>query len=250
MIRVFAFIGVFLLSIIGLLLLQPGERSASVGFDVTRNSSDTMLARRADALSGRDAPAGNLQLVALQNLQHATDANLSKQAMSPAKSDMRTLTSSALANLRTQSPSAAKTGQHRLASLVSQSMGAVGDNAFLNALLREAKYGTEEFVRLAMIGAARSTSGVKTRWIASARKQSKAMADATAFMSSGTQKTPGFDDTIHIVKQGDSLMKLSVRYYGRTIDYQLIYEANRTVLESPDKIRIGQKLKIPPMTNA
>ena len=90
---------------------------------------------------------------------------------------------------------------------------------------------------------------VKKRWIENARKQSKAMADATAFMTSGTQNTPGFDDTIHIVKRGDSLMKLSIRYYGRTIDYQLIFEANREVLESPDRIRVGQKLKIPPMTN-
>ena len=259
MIRVLAFMGVFLLSIIGLILLQPSERRAfapSDTLDVTRSSSEAMLATRVAApLSEPEvvvAPAPELdsQLVALQKLQRATGASLAKKAMTPAKGDMRALTSSALANLRAKAPSAVQTGQGRLASLVSQSMGAAGDDAFLNALSREAQFSNEKFDKLALVAASRDTSDVKTRWIENARKQSKAMSDATAFMSSGTKKTPGFDDTVHIVKRGDSLMKLSVRYYGRTIDYQLIYEANREILESPDKIRVGQKLKIPPMTNA
>lgn len=260
MIRVLAFMGVFLLSIIGLILLQPSEQRALVPggvLDVTRNDSEAMLTTRVAAPLpapepevAAPAPQAENQLAALQKLQRATDASLAKKAMTTAKGDMRALTSNALANLRAKAPSTAQTGQVRLASLVSRSMGAAGDDAFLNALSREAQIGTEKFEKLAMVAASRDTSDVKTRWIENARKQSKAMADATAFMSSGTKSTPGFDDTVHIVKQGDSLMKLSVRYYGRTIDYQLIYEANREILESPDRIRVGQKLKIPPMTNA
>ncbi len=245
--------GVFMLSIIGLLLLQPNERQASAPSDVlevSRTVSDTMLTAAVVAPQVQENPAPQNQLAALQKLQKATSASLSQKAMTPAKGDMRALTSNALANLRAKAPSASGKGQVRLASLVSRSMGAAGDDAFLSALSREAKYGTEEYDKLAMVGAAVDTSDVKKRWIENARKKSKAMADATAFMSSGTQTTPGFDDTIHIVKRGDSLMKLSIRYYGRTIDYQLIYEANRDVLPSPDQIRVGQKLKIPPMTNA
>lgn len=253
MTRVLAFMGVFLLSVIGLLLLQPdGDRQAR-GFteplDVTRNSSEPMLSTQAVAPVIDPQPAAATQLAALQKLQKATSASMTKKAMVSAKGDMRALTSDVLKNLRGKAPDNVERGQLRLASLVSQSMGAQGESAFKNAVAREAKYGTKEFTKLAMVGAAVDTSDVKKRWIENARKKSKAMADATAFMSSGTQKTPGFDDTVHIVKRGDSLMKLSVRYYGRTIDYQLIFEANREVLESPDRIRVGQKLKIPPMTN-
>lgn len=253
MTRVLAFMGVFMLSIIGLLLLQPDERSAQSSSDrleVSRTVSETMLTTAAIAPAVQENPASQNQLAALQQLQKATNASLSQKAMTPAKGDMRALTSNVLANLRAKQPGAPETGQIRLASLVSRSMGAAGDDAFLSALSREAKYGTEEYDKLAMVGAAVDTSDVKKRWIENARKKSKAMADATAFMTSGTQKTPGFDDTVHIVKRGDSLMKLSIRYYGRTIDYQLIYEANRDQLPSPDQIRVGQKLKIPPMTNA
>ena len=253
MTRVLAFMGVFLLSVIGLLLLQPdGPRQAfdfSETLDVTRNSSEPMLSTRAVAPVIEPQPAAENQLAALQKLQQATTASLATKAMVSAKGDMRTLTSDVLKNLRGHAPDTKERGQLRLASLVSQSMGAQGESDFKNAVAREAKYGTEEFTKLAMVGAAVDTTDVKKRWIENARKQSKAMADATAFMTSGTQNTPGFDDTIHIVKRGDSLMKLSIRYYGRTIDYQLIFEANREVLESPDRIRVGQKLKIPPMTN-
>ena len=253
MTRVLAFMGVFMLSIIGLLLLQPDDRSAGTFgevLDVTRTASDTMLTSSALTPEVQENPASQNQLAALQKLQEATSASLAEKAMTPAKGDMRALTSDVLANLRATTPSVGGKGQMRLASLVNKSMGAAGDDAFLSAVAREAKYGTEEYTKLAMVGAAVDSSDVKKRWIENARKKSKAMADATAFMSSGTQQTPGFDDTIHIVKRGDSLMKLSIRYYGRTIDYQLIYEANRDVLSSPDQIRVGQKLKIPPMKNA
>jgi len=253
MTRVLAFMGVFMLSIIGLLLLQPDAREASgpsSTLEVTRTASDTLLTTAALQPEVQENPASQNQLATLQQLQKETSASLAKKALTPAKGDMRALTSSVLANLRSKSPSAGVSGESRLASLVSQSMGAAGDDAFKNALMREAKYGTKEYAKLAMVGASVDTTDVKMRWIENARKKSKAMADATAFMTSGTQKTPGFDDTIHIVKRGDSLMKLSIRYYGRTIDYQLIYEANRDVLASPDQIRVGQKLKIPPMTNA
>lgn len=264
MTRVLAFMGVFALSIIGLLLLQPGamERQGSAGsLDVTRTGTDTMLSTRLDSTSSvapavaqapAPTPAALSQLAAVQKLQNATQASLSKRAMVPAAGDMRAMTSDVLASLRGSPNGAAATGQSRLAALVSRSIGETGGpgtDAFKDALQREALYGTEKYDKLAMVGAERDTADVKSRWIENARRKSKAMSDATAFMSSGTQTTPGFDDTVHIVKRGDSLMKLSIRYYGRTIDYALIYEANRDVLESPDKIRVGQKLKIPPVKN-
>lgn len=257
MTRVLAFMGVFVLSIVGLLLLQPGNSrnlSSSDPSEVTRTNAETLLSTRLPEPQSETPAAVNndttTQLLALQKLQAATKASLSGEpAVTAGSNEMRSLTSNALANLRATVSGRGQTGQVRLASLVSRSMGTGQVDAFTSAIAREAKYGTEEYDKLAMVSADRDSSDVKTRWIENARKQSKAMADATAFMTSGTNNTPGFDDTIHIVKKGDSLMKLSIRYYGRTIDYQLIFEANRDVLLSPDKISIGQKLKIPPVNN-
>jgi len=48
-----------------------------------------------------------------------------------------------------------------------------------------------------------------------------------------------------VVKKGDTLGKIAKRVYGNVMDYKKIYEANPDVLRRPDKIYIGQKLRIP-----
>ena len=50
---------------------------------------------------------------------------------------------------------------------------------------------------------------------------------------------------VHIVAEGDSLTRLSVRYYGTGNRWQDIYEANRDVLKGENALRPGQRLKIP-----
>jgi nucleoid-associated protein YgaU len=47
------------------------------------------------------------------------------------------------------------------------------------------------------------------------------------------------------VQAGDSLSKIAERFYGDKMLYPKIFEANRDVLDNPDKIEIGQKLRIP-----
>lgn len=47
------------------------------------------------------------------------------------------------------------------------------------------------------------------------------------------------------VKRGDSLWKIAVHFYGDGNLYTKIFEANRDVLENPDLIQPGQKLRIP-----
>jgi nucleoid-associated protein YgaU len=49
----------------------------------------------------------------------------------------------------------------------------------------------------------------------------------------------------YIVKKGDTLGKVAKRFYGNVMDYKKIYEANPDILRRPDKIYIGQKLRIP-----
>jgi nucleoid-associated protein YgaU len=52
----------------------------------------------------------------------------------------------------------------------------------------------------------------------------------------------------HDVVKGDTLSAISKKYYGDANKYNAIFEANRPMLSSPDKIYPGQKLRIPKLT--
>ncbi|MCB0660311.1 MAG: peptidoglycan-binding protein LysM [Saprospiraceae bacterium] len=47
------------------------------------------------------------------------------------------------------------------------------------------------------------------------------------------------------VKSGDTLSKISKHYYGDLMKYNVIFEANKPMLTSPDLIYPGQVLRIP-----
>jgi len=47
------------------------------------------------------------------------------------------------------------------------------------------------------------------------------------------------------VKSGDTLWKIAKEHYGDGSLYTEIFKANQDVLTDPDKIQIGQKLRIP-----
>jgi nucleoid-associated protein YgaU len=49
----------------------------------------------------------------------------------------------------------------------------------------------------------------------------------------------------HEVKKGETLSKIAEQYYGDPSLYSKIFEANRDILDNPDLIKIGQKLRIP-----
>lgn len=57
--------------------------------------------------------------------------------------------------------------------------------------------------------------------------------------ASGAQKE------YYVVQKGDTLQKISEKFFGTTQKWQSIYEANKHILKSPDRIRPGQKLLIP-----
>jgi nucleoid-associated protein YgaU len=52
--------------------------------------------------------------------------------------------------------------------------------------------------------------------------------------------------TLYTVKSGDSLSKIAKAHYGDAMKYLTIFEANRPMLEDPNKIYPGQVLRIPP----
>ncbi len=60
---------------------------------------------------------------------------------------------------------------------------------------------------------------------------------------SGTAAAGG--GKFHTVESGDTLSKISKKYYGDPNQYNKIFEANRPMLSDPDKIDPGQVLRIP-----
>lgn len=59
--------------------------------------------------------------------------------------------------------------------------------------------------------------------------------------------SPEPEATMYTVQSGDSLSKIAKQHYGNASKYTVIFEANRPLLEDPDKIYPGQVLRIPPL---
>ena len=60
---------------------------------------------------------------------------------------------------------------------------------------------------------------------------------------------------IYVVREGDNLSRIALKVYGRVegkrwVNVEKIYKANRTILQSMDMVRQGQRLKIPTLENA
>lgn len=52
-------------------------------------------------------------------------------------------------------------------------------------------------------------------------------------------------ESIYEVKSGDSLSKIAKAYYGDPMKYMEIFNANKDILNDPNMIHPGQKLRIP-----
>lgn len=61
----------------------------------------------------------------------------------------------------------------------------------------------------------------------------------------GIDATLSVPAKVYEVVGGDSLSKIAKKFYGDASKYMKIFEANKDQLADPDKIKVGQKLKIP-----
>mgnify|MGYP006271238491 FL=1 len=57
---------------------------------------------------------------------------------------------------------------------------------------------------------------------------------------------PAEDRSVYEVRPGDTLSSISRTVYGTGARWEEIFEANRDLLRSPDDLRVGQRLRIPP----
>lgn len=53
------------------------------------------------------------------------------------------------------------------------------------------------------------------------------------------------EEKIYEVVSGDTLGGIAKKYYGNAGAYMKIFEANRDILDNPNLIKVGQKLRIP-----
>ena len=60
-----------------------------------------------------------------------------------------------------------------------------------------------------------------------------------------TVDAPADEAQYYTVQSGDTLSKISKDMYGDANRYNEIFEANRPMLSSPDKIYPGQMLRVP-----
>ncbi len=80
-----------------------------------------------------------------------------------------------------------------------------------------------------------------------AGESSKSSTVPTEAPQDGSNATPRENEAavFHVVEAGDTLSGIAHRYLGSVARYHEIFEANRELLETPDQLRVGMKLRIP-----
>lgn len=71
--------------------------------------------------------------------------------------------------------------------------------------------------------------------------------DKTSTTAASTGKDAAVEAKVeyYVIESGDTLGKIAKRYYGNAMAYPKIFEANREIIHDPDKIFVGQKIRIP-----
>ena len=64
-------------------------------------------------------------------------------------------------------------------------------------------------------------------------------------VKSGVVSTAPAETQTYTVVAGDNLSKIAKRFFGNANRWHDIFEANRDQISDPDKIRVGQVLKLP-----
>ena len=66
-----------------------------------------------------------------------------------------------------------------------------------------------------------------------------------AFVASRAQTETQEGERFYVVRSGDSLAYIALQFYGSIGAYDRIFAANGDILDSPDRIQVGQRLRIP-----
>jgi nucleoid-associated protein YgaU len=114
------------------------------------------------------------------------------------------------------------------------------ENAALGARLRQAQTTLDQIASAARLinspATAPSTQAAPVRSITNATPNNPVLAAPEP-----AAPAPRY----HVVAEGDSLTRISMRYYGTSTRWNEIYDANREVLKGENALRPGQRLQIP-----
>ncbi|MBL4674357.1 MAG: peptidoglycan-binding protein LysM [Arenicella sp.] len=86
--------------------------------------------------------------------------------------------------------------------------------------------------------------------VVAARLKVAESADAGATVKAGEEQEDSafeasIDSQFYTIESGDTLWAIAAKFLGNGSKYPEIFEANREVIEDPDKIFPGQKIRIP-----
>lgn len=285
MFRALAIASLFTGITVALVLLQPdgGARFETDGVSVTRASdglnSAAYLPAGGNLSAGPIPPQDNRPQTtqrsvperavpaADMDLQRMTRGVLAELGVAPgglaqadagagADDPLRAMSLNALTGLRnfTGEPAPGAAQGDPLQILIAKALMAGESDAYIDALLNEAAGRGEIAVPRALVTA---DGRVDTHVILSS-----IVAQATLAVGQEvpTPSVPGGDGVevrmvqradktvehmFYTVNSGDSLGAIAVKFYGDVSRYTTIYDANRSLLSSPDRLRVGQRLVIP-----
>ena len=258
-----AFLGITL----ALIMLQPIQDLPGMGENSAVTRADATLDGPELAQVALQQPATSAALPARRNssdpdLQTMTRGVLVELGVAPASLDtvqgasgdaMRSMSLKALSNLRTI------TGQPvpeatPLQTLIVQALRAGQSDTYIDTLLNEAAKSGEIRVPTALIT---SDGRVDTHVLLGSIVAQATIASGQSGAPLAAPSGPGVevrsvqraDSTtqhhFYTVGPGDSLGAIAVKFFGDVTRYSTIFEANRALLSSPDKLRVGQRLVIP-----
>ncbi len=217
--------------------------------------------------SGTDSEAGagglqGLTMQVLAGLGMVSAPDTAAPAAAPAatgdQDEMRALTMAVLAGLSGSQPAggapAAASENLPLSELISRAVAQGTSDAYLDALINEAadsgqidipaalrsadgSVDTDTLLRaLILANGGGALSGIPADIIPTGQG-----VEVRVVQEAGETRPYYF----YTVQEGDSLGGIAQNFYGDAAYYKVIFEANRRLLSSPNRIKVGQRLRIP-----
>ncbi len=178
--------------------------------------------------------------------------------VAPEVQEMQAMSTAALTGLRAMRAKKAAAIETTLEALVVQALREGQNDSYIDALVNEAAGKGRISVPSALVTsdgrvdtAVLLSSLVSQAQVASGAAQPVRPEDVTA---SGdgvevrvVQKATGGSEAhqFYTVLPGDSLGAIAVKFYGDVTHFSAIFNANRAILSSPDRLNVGQRLVIP-----
>ena len=207
------------------------------------------------ATAPEDATMRNLTASVLASLGQPAGPAVAPSTSADASDEMKTMTSQVLAALSNKPSPEQPEKQVTLANLIHRAMQEGKSDSYINTLVNEAA----DTGQIRVPAALRNSDGrvdTATLIAALAQAASGASDDNTARVvlpsgegvevrlvaESNGKMVPYY---FYTVQPGDSLGAIALNFYGDAAEYRRIFTANRRLLSSPDRIREGQRLRIP-----